>query len=43
MISVPAGLLNDLNVILNVLREGNTERAIQLFITLLEMMEAEPD
>lgn len=43
MIHVPAELISDLNVILNVMQQGNTERAIQLFISLLEILEAAPD
>ncbi len=43
MISVPANLINDLNVILEVLHEGNATHALELLSFLLEMLEAEAD
>ena len=43
MIVVPAGLLRDLQVIANVLEEGNAASAFQLLTALLSMLEAEAD
>jgi len=43
MIIVPAGLLNDLQVIADVLGNGNADRALRLLVTLLQMLEAEAD
>ncbi len=43
MIFVPAGLIHDLSVIAAILRDGNTQRALQLLEVLLETMSAEAD